>query len=178
MARTDCTYYVYALIDPRDNQPFYIGKGKNKRMYNHKREAMIGKTSNAEKATRIRRIIDSGRDVVYQIIKGDLSEQEAFRLEKQTILDIGLDNLTNASRGNDPEAKYRFQAAAMLRRLVPFEILTARRHMSWEEREQYWLLFDTLTEIAEGAKECQEESVQRVQLTKAAEIGQTNSSPL
>ena len=28
-------YYVYALIDPRNNKIFYIGKGLNNRMYVH-----------------------------------------------------------------------------------------------------------------------------------------------
>ena len=28
-------YYVYALIDPRTNKVFYIGKGKGNRIYAH-----------------------------------------------------------------------------------------------------------------------------------------------
>ncbi len=28
-------YYVYRLIDPRDGQTFYVGKGKNDRIYAH-----------------------------------------------------------------------------------------------------------------------------------------------
>lgn len=34
--------YVYALVDPRDNAVFYIGKGKGRRMYEHEREAARG----------------------------------------------------------------------------------------------------------------------------------------
>jgi len=33
-------YYVYALIDPRNNKPFYIGKGKDNRIYNHVNNAI------------------------------------------------------------------------------------------------------------------------------------------
>ena len=28
-------YYVYALVDPRDNKIFYIGKGINNRIFQH-----------------------------------------------------------------------------------------------------------------------------------------------
>jgi len=33
--RTEMAYYVYGLIDPRDNQVFYIGKGKDNRALSH-----------------------------------------------------------------------------------------------------------------------------------------------
>lgn len=30
-------YYIYALVDPINNVPFYVGKGKNKRVFSHLR---------------------------------------------------------------------------------------------------------------------------------------------
>lgn len=31
-------YYVYALINPINNKPFYIVKGKDNRVFSHKKE--------------------------------------------------------------------------------------------------------------------------------------------
>ena len=33
-------YYVYRLIDPRNGQTFYIGKGKGNRVFAHVNEAL------------------------------------------------------------------------------------------------------------------------------------------
>ncbi len=33
--RQKLNYYVYMLIDPIDNKPFYIGKGLENRVFNH-----------------------------------------------------------------------------------------------------------------------------------------------
>ena len=40
-------YYVYALVDPRNQKVFYIGKGKGDRVSNHIDEAL----DNTEKET-------------------------------------------------------------------------------------------------------------------------------
>lgn len=33
-------YYVYCLINPRDNQVFYIGKGVGNRVFSHEKYAL------------------------------------------------------------------------------------------------------------------------------------------
>ena len=33
-------FYVYGLIDPRTNQLFYIGKGKDNRVFEHEKESI------------------------------------------------------------------------------------------------------------------------------------------
>ena len=33
-------YYVYRLIDPRNGQTFYVGKGKNNRVFAHVNQAL------------------------------------------------------------------------------------------------------------------------------------------
>lgn len=78
-------YYVYALIDPRSNDVFYIGKGTGNRVFSHEIES--GKTSAAEKE-KIRRIQDiekSGLSVKRIMINWGLSEQEAFASESSLI---------------------------------------------------------------------------------------------
>lgn len=79
-------YYVYALIDPRINQPFYVGKGKGKRCHAHVQDWRSGgRGGNAEKLERIGDIIGSGYDVDVQILLADVAEDEALTVETQYI---------------------------------------------------------------------------------------------
>tara|TARA_B100000676_G_scaffold68214_1_gene68316 strand:- start:635 stop:1342 length:708 start_codon:yes stop_codon:yes gene_type:complete len=94
-------YYVYALIDPRDGNPFYIGKGKGNRLYNHVNDAV--KTSQiTDKLDVIREIRSSGNHVRHVIIRHGLDEDDAFKIESSLIdlLDhIGFD-LRNSVLGH------------------------------------------------------------------------------
>ena len=33
-------YYVYCLVDPRDNKIFYVGKGYGNRVFNHAADSL------------------------------------------------------------------------------------------------------------------------------------------
>lgn len=81
-------YYVYGLIDPRTNSIFYIGKGKNKRIYQHLKEKP-DLFSNIEKLNKINEIQESGFDVDFIYITTDLSEEIAFFIEKTIIYRLG-----------------------------------------------------------------------------------------
>ena len=81
-------YYVYALINPNNKKPFYIGKGVGNRVFNHQNCAIKEQNSNLKLDT-IREIIDSGYKVEHLIIRHGLSEKEAFEIEA-AIIDFGI----------------------------------------------------------------------------------------
>lgn len=87
-------FYVYALIDPRDGEVFYVGKGKGARMHDHTRAARKGrKDANELKKARIRSILDAGLEPFPYVVEGGLGEQAAIDVEHKLI--VGMDHLTN-----------------------------------------------------------------------------------
>lgn len=96
-------FYVYALIDPRSNQIFYIGKGTGNRVFSH--EAESGKSPKSEKAKlqRIQEIEGAGYDVKRLIVNWGLTEAEAFASEATLINLVNYmspEVLTNAVAGH------------------------------------------------------------------------------
>lgn len=78
-------FYVYALIDPRNEKVFYIGKGTGNRVFQHEQESAKQHGSEKEKIKKIQEIQASGRQVKRLIIYWGLSEQEAFIAEASLI---------------------------------------------------------------------------------------------
>ena len=115
-------YYVYFLIDSRNGQIFYVGKGKGKRVKQHTREAKSNNVVNAIKVERIREIWRSGAMVQEVIFKDRLNEDEAFDLERLLIdkyCRLGLSNIVlGVITANQ---KVRSMAQENLRRMVPRE---------------------------------------------------------
>lgn len=78
--------YVYALVDPRNSKIFYIGKGKENRVFQHAKGALSENTPNLKLDT-IRSIISEGNKVAYYIIRHNLEEKEAYLVES-TLIDV------------------------------------------------------------------------------------------
>lgn len=93
-------FYVYALINPLKDSIFYIGKGKNNRMYTHEREAKKGiNACNKHKHNTIRKIHSNDLSVKYKILYETDDENLCYEKEYYYIKKIGLDNLTNLTEG-------------------------------------------------------------------------------
>ena len=80
-------YYVYRLIDPRNGDTFYVGKGQGNRVFDHAKGEV---TSNAEddsgeanepKLQRIREIKNDGFEVAHIIHRHGMDEKTALVVE-------------------------------------------------------------------------------------------------
>ncbi|MFI3251584.1 MAG: hypothetical protein R3Y13_05935 [bacterium] len=106
--------YVYRLIDPRDGSTFYVGRGKNNRVFAHVNEALDGFESNNYrneeeqqedfddenlKYANIRNIKSAGLEVIHVIQRYGLSLDEAKVVESTLINVYSLDKLTNKVKG-------------------------------------------------------------------------------
>jgi len=102
MAKNLNKYYVYLLLDPINNRPFYVGKGQNDRMYYHEKAVKKDKIGgNKHLYFKIKKILNSGNNIQYKKILIDADEKTAYKLEKLTIKNIGVKNLCNLTEGGE-----------------------------------------------------------------------------
>lgn len=104
-------YYVYRLVDPRNGQTFYVGKGKNNRVFAHVKEFLVNfegesyreedEDDTSAKIQQIREIKQAGLNVIMFIHRWGLQENEAFEVEA-ALIDC-YSGLTNKQAGHDSE---------------------------------------------------------------------------
>jgi hypothetical protein len=119
-------WYVYALIDPRTGEPFYIGKGRGRRMYQHAAAARRGDDIGHPKVERIRAITAAGLKVEHRALQWFDDERAAYAEERRLI--AATSGLTNiAGGGGAPSgmvARLERELAyvrALLVRVKPFD---------------------------------------------------------
>ena len=98
-------YYVYRLIDPRNGETFYVGKGKGNRVFAHAAAALTAKDSTeddddeqSQKLSRIRKIHSAGLEVGTVIHRHGMDEETAYEVEAALI--DAYPGLTNAQGGH------------------------------------------------------------------------------
>ncbi len=84
--REALNYYVYCLQDPRSNHIFYVGKGKDNRVFEHVKW-LLKDAKESDKLIQIKKIIASGDEVKHYIIRHNLTEIEALKVEA-SIIDV------------------------------------------------------------------------------------------
>jgi hypothetical protein len=85
---TEIMYYVYQLVDPRNNQPFYIGKGTGRRAKTHLWE--IPETRNVYKENKIASIRkDNLEPIIEYIAENIIDEELAYNIETTLIKKYG-----------------------------------------------------------------------------------------
>src|SRR5512139_1648320 len=90
--------YVYRLIDPRNGETFYVGKGNGNRVFAHIRlERKLGGDELDNKAKRIREIHAAGFEVGHVIHRHGLDDETAFEVEAALI--DAYPGLTNIADG-------------------------------------------------------------------------------
>lgn len=73
-------YYVYILIDPRNDEIFYVGKGSGNRVFVHENELGV-----QEKDQRISDILSEGLEVKKYIVHSGMTEEAALAAEATLI---------------------------------------------------------------------------------------------
>jgi hypothetical protein len=111
-------WYVYLYIDPISNEIFYVGKGKDQRVYAH-----LSNTDESRKDKRITKIRKAGEEPIIDIlVHGLQDEKTAYKVEAAIIDLFSLDILTNEVRGQESIEYGRENLDALISRYLKKEI--------------------------------------------------------
>lgn len=93
-------HYVYRLIDPRNGQTFYVGRGQGDRLFAHVNEELRledGETPDSTKLETIRDIRRARLDVIHVVHRHGMCE-EAVKEVEAALIDVFV-GLTNVAPG-------------------------------------------------------------------------------
>ncbi|MEM6824388.1 MAG: hypothetical protein AAF566_04695 [Pseudomonadota bacterium] len=97
-------FYVYRLIDPRNGETFYVGKGKGNRVFRHLVDALVVEDFDetqdgvTEKTSRIREILSTKLNVLSVLHRHGMDEKTAYEVEAALI--DATPGLSNEIRGH------------------------------------------------------------------------------
>lgn len=106
-------FYVYRLIDPRNGNTFYVGKGKGNRVFAHcAGEPAFAGAELEDKLQQIRAIRMAGFEVAHVIHRHGLDERTAFEVEGALI--DAYPGLTNQAGGFENETRGAMHAREII----------------------------------------------------------------
>ena len=134
-------HYVYAYFDPRNYEMFYVGEGHGSRKNAH-RPNKVG----TEKERQIHEIERAGQKPLIRIVATNLTEDQAFLVEKALIWQSGK-RLTNISSGRYSE---NFRPPDTLHKTLPgfdtalgvnfVNVGQNPKHREWNDCRKYGFL--------------------------------------
>lgn len=151
--------YVYVYVDPRNSEPFYVGKGVRDRAFAH-----LDESGESRKLKRIADIRGAGHEPRIEILRYGLNDGEASLVEAAAIDLLGRDRLTNEQGGHHSDSFGRVRMDELLLSLTarpakirhPVLLITINRlyrsDMSDEERLEATRGIWKLGERRAGAK--------------------------
>lgn len=143
--------YVYRLIDPRNGETFYVGKGTDNRVFAHvKGEVGLGADELTEKLHRIRQIRLDGFEVAHVIHRHGLDETTAYEVEA-ALIDAypGAANAVSGRASDERGAmhsrqiieRYEAKEAVFQHRVILISVnRTAEEHSVYEAVRYAWKL--------------------------------------
>lgn len=125
-------YYVYRLIDPRNGETFYVGKGVKDRVFRHVQATLTpkeldqnGEGNTEAKLDRIREILAEKLDVIHVIQRHGMQEAEAFHVEGALI--DAFPGLANIQGGNGNGSYGAMHVEAIVRKYQAPRLICDRR---------------------------------------------------
>jgi hypothetical protein len=101
--------YVYLYSDPRNGQPFYVGKGVGDRVFSH-----LEDENDSKKVKKIKELRSDSREPKIEMLRFGLSDDQATLLEAAIIDLLGLKNLTNKVHGEHSRSFGRVTVGELL----------------------------------------------------------------
>lgn len=152
--------YVYRLIDPRNGETFYVGKGQGNRVFSHIRaEQHLEGDELDNKVRRIREIRVAGFEVAHVIHRHGMDDKTAFEVES-ALIDAypGLTNVVGGAGGGDYGAmhaleiirRYSAEPASFQHRALLISVNRSAAERSLYEATRYaWKISRSKAEQAE-----------------------------
>jgi len=138
-------FYVYHLINPITNLPFYVGKGNGNRMYEHEKSVRSGNRirSNRMVVGTIKKILNENKSVIYKKVYENKIESDALKLEIEEIKKYGrrnnntgiLCNMTNGGDGFSGRVKSKTEIERIRKRMLENNPFKGKTHSEESRRK-------------------------------------------